>query len=143
MNYLLDTHAFIWAISEKEKLSSIVKRTIEDQYNNIFVSAITFWEISLKFAIGKLDINGVSPEMLPEIALQSGFQLYRERIMIPAYLIHCDGISKVIKAPKAEYAFCFEPTMVSFWKRFLPENWHSFEVFDIILGKWICGSMRA
>ena len=50
MNYLLDTHTFIWTISEKGKLSPAVKQTIEDPLNNIFVSAITFWEISLKFS---------------------------------------------------------------------------------------------
>jgi PIN domain nuclease of toxin-antitoxin system len=75
MNYLLDTHTFIWTISEKGKLSAIVKQTIENPSNNIFVSAITFWEISLKFSIGKLDLEGISPESLPEVAVQSGFQL--------------------------------------------------------------------
>ena len=75
MNYLLDTHTFIWTISEKGKLSSIVKQTIENPTNNIFVSAITFWEISLKFSIGKLELKGISPENLPEVAVQSGFRL--------------------------------------------------------------------
>jgi PIN domain nuclease of toxin-antitoxin system len=75
MNYLLDTHAFIWAISEKSKLSQQVRLTLENPANTIYVSAVTFWEISLKFSIGKLNIDGISPEALPELALQLGFEL--------------------------------------------------------------------
>jgi len=77
MNYLLDTHAFIWSLSEKDKLSSTVKQILENPANNIFVSSITFWEISLKFSIGKLDIKGISPETLPELAIDMGFQLIK------------------------------------------------------------------
>jgi len=75
MNYLLDTHAFIWAISEKSKLSQQVRLTLENPANIIYISAVTFWEISLKFSIGKLNIDGISPGALPELALQLGFEL--------------------------------------------------------------------
>lgn len=75
MNYLLDTHAFIWALTDKSKLSSLVQQTIENADNTIFVSSITFWEISLKSSIGKLKLEGVLPDTLPKLALQTGFQL--------------------------------------------------------------------
>jgi PIN domain nuclease of toxin-antitoxin system len=73
MNYLLDTHAFIWTLLQKERLSDYVQEVIEDPDNEIIVSAISFWEISLKYALGKLDIKGFSPEDLPGFAAQSGF----------------------------------------------------------------------
>lgn len=75
MNYLLDTHTFIWAITEKKQLSAPVRRTLEDNSNHIFVSAISFWEISLKYALGKLTISGFTPEELPALATASGFDL--------------------------------------------------------------------
>jgi PIN domain nuclease of toxin-antitoxin system len=75
MNYLLDTHAFIWALTYKSKLSLLVQQIIENADNNIFVSSITFWEISLKSSIGKLKLEGVLPDALPKLALQTGFQL--------------------------------------------------------------------
>jgi len=75
MNYLLDTHAFIWALSEKSKLSQHVRLTLENPANTIYASAVTFWEISLKFSIGKFNIDGIPPEALPELALQLGFEL--------------------------------------------------------------------
>lgn len=75
MNYLLDTHTFIWAISERKKLSANVLNELDNNDNSIFVSAISFWEIALKFSIGKLQIAGSLPENLPELALKTGFQL--------------------------------------------------------------------
>lgn len=75
MNYLLDTHTLIWVISEKDKLSTRVTRTFADPANTFFVSAISFWEIALKFSSGKLDIEGIFPEEVPMLATQSGFKL--------------------------------------------------------------------
>jgi PIN domain nuclease of toxin-antitoxin system len=75
VNYLLDTHTLIWVISEREKLSVRVKETLNSPNNIFFVSAISFWEIALKFSTGKLGINGILPEELPGLSLKSGFQL--------------------------------------------------------------------
>lgn len=75
MNYLLDTHTFIWSITEKSRLSPIVKQTLENANNSIFVSAVNLWEISLKVSLGKLKLQGMLPEELPKLTLQTGFQL--------------------------------------------------------------------
>jgi len=74
VKYLLDTHAFIWSIAEREKLSSTVKQILDNNDNSIFVSAVTFWEISLKFSNGKLNIKGVLPSELPGLSSETGFQ---------------------------------------------------------------------
>jgi PIN domain nuclease of toxin-antitoxin system len=75
MNYLLDTHTLIWSITEKGKLSESVTRALGNAANSIFVSSITYWEISLKFCSGKLKLQGFLPEDMPELSLQLGFQL--------------------------------------------------------------------
>ena len=75
MNYLLDTHTLIWAITEKRRLSALARQTIENTDNVILVSAISFWEISLKSSINKLEITGFLPENLPELSTKSGFDL--------------------------------------------------------------------
>ena len=75
MNYLLDTHTLIWTISDRSKLSQIARKAIDDTDNSIFVSSISFWEIALKFSIGKLGINGILPEELPELTVKTGFEL--------------------------------------------------------------------
>jgi len=75
MNFLVDTHVLIWSIGSSEKLSVKVKHVLEDPNNNIFVSAISFWEISLKYALGKFPLNGLTPDDLPKLSTEIGFKL--------------------------------------------------------------------
>ena len=75
MSYLLDSHTLIWSILDQEKLSAKVRSILEDTDNRILVSAVSFWEISLKYALGKLNLQGIGPEQLPELAKQTGFEL--------------------------------------------------------------------
>jgi PIN domain nuclease of toxin-antitoxin system len=75
MKGLMDTHCFIWTLLDAHKLSKKAASFIENPENEIFVSAINFWEISLKFSLGKLELNGLVPEDLPELALQTGLEI--------------------------------------------------------------------
>ena len=75
MSYLLDAHTFLWAIAEPTRLSDKVRDILEDAKNEVFVSAVTFWEISLKFGLGKLQLSGAVPNDLPGLALDAGFSL--------------------------------------------------------------------
>ena len=54
MNYLLDTHVFLWFIGAPEKLSSEAIDSIRNPRNAVFVSAVTAIEIAIKTALGKL-----------------------------------------------------------------------------------------
>lgn len=73
MNYLLDTHTLIWSIVYPDKLSPQVKKIIRSTDNSSWVSAVTFWEIALKFAIGKLNLKGTTPDELYEYSTSAGF----------------------------------------------------------------------
>ena len=75
MSYLLDSHTFLWALLDRKKLSLKVSDLLEDATNRVFISSVSFWEISLKYRLGKLDLTGVSPEVLPVLAQESGFDL--------------------------------------------------------------------
>jgi PIN domain nuclease of toxin-antitoxin system len=75
MNCLLDTHAFLWALFDRSQLSGTATSAILDSENTIYVSVITFWEISLKYNLGKLSLSNVLPEELPEYAEKSGFEI--------------------------------------------------------------------
>jgi len=75
MDYVLDTHVLIWALFDSKKLSKKVKNIILNPDNNIYVSIISFWEISLKVNLGKISFKDVSPEELPEYAEKSGFEI--------------------------------------------------------------------
>lgn len=75
MNYLIDTHVFIYSLFNSTLLSKKAKGVILDKENTIFVSIITFWEISLKFNLGKLALEKVLPDDLPDYAVKSGFEI--------------------------------------------------------------------
>ncbi len=70
--YLLDTHSFLWSIFETSRLSIPVRSILSNGKNTIYVSAVSFWEISLKFGLGKLELEN-TPEQLPALAKQMGF----------------------------------------------------------------------
>ncbi|QOI97287.1 MAG: type II toxin-antitoxin system VapC family toxin [Flammeovirgaceae bacterium] len=63
MNYLLDTHIFLWALISPAKLSERCKEILM-HYEEVYISPIVFWEISLKYALGKITLKGVKPEDL-------------------------------------------------------------------------------
>lgn len=72
---LLDTHSFLWAVAAPEKLSAKMRGVIADPGNEIHVSTVSFWEIALKFSLGKLQITGCSPEDLVGIGRQMGLTI--------------------------------------------------------------------
>jgi len=72
-DHLIDTHVFIWAVSEPDKLSGLARDTLQDPRARTFVSAISACEIALKHRLGKLGeaagwVNGMS-----RLIEQSGF----------------------------------------------------------------------
>jgi len=75
MSYLLDTHTLIWSILERGKLSDKVRETLEDIENTALVSCVAFWEISIKFSLGKLALSGLKPEELRDLSIETGFEL--------------------------------------------------------------------
>ena len=54
MRYLLDTHTFLWFLTDDKRLSSRAKGIIEDINNVIFLSSASVWELSIKSSIGKI-----------------------------------------------------------------------------------------
>jgi PIN domain nuclease of toxin-antitoxin system len=62
VNYLLDTHILLWLRLSPEKLSPEHKKIIESSENEKFVSSISHWEISLKYALGKLELGSHTPD---------------------------------------------------------------------------------
>ena len=54
MKALLDTHTFIWWANDDPSLSAAARNAIGDRTNEIFLSAVSTWEMAIKIAIGKL-----------------------------------------------------------------------------------------
>ena len=56
MKLLLDTHTFLWWITDDQKLSGRAREIISDGSNELFLSAATGWEIAIKVQIGRLKL---------------------------------------------------------------------------------------
>ena len=57
MRLLLDTHTFIWYVTDNPRLSANVKRLIEDENNEKLVSIASIWEMAIKHSIGRLNFS--------------------------------------------------------------------------------------
>jgi PIN domain nuclease of toxin-antitoxin system len=55
MRLLLDTHALIWFLEGSKSLGREASRAIEEQSNDVLVSAVSAIEVTNKFRTGKLD----------------------------------------------------------------------------------------
>ena len=75
MNLLLDTRGFLWSLFTPDKLSEAAIHEIKSPDNDVAVSVVTFWEISLKYALGKLKLTGVKPEELPDFTGQMNIDI--------------------------------------------------------------------
>ncbi|GBU21016.1 hypothetical protein R80B4_00903 [Fibrobacteres bacterium R8-0-B4] len=62
MNYLVDTHVLLWSFLETNKLSREIISVLLDETNEIYYSPISLWEISIKYGLKKLSLNGGTPE---------------------------------------------------------------------------------
>jgi PIN domain nuclease of toxin-antitoxin system len=79
---LLDTHAFLWWISDDPRLSEKAREIIADGRNELFFSAASGWEISIKAGLGRLKVAGDLQRFIAD-------QLSRNAIkVLPIYLSH-------------------------------------------------------
>lgn len=56
MKLLLDTHVFLWLISDDPRLRSSVRQTISDSSNAVYLSVVSIWEAAVKHAIRRLPL---------------------------------------------------------------------------------------
>ena len=57
MRFLIDTHTFLWFVTNDSKLSNYALGLIEDESNQALLSVASLWEMAIKFSIGKLKLH--------------------------------------------------------------------------------------
>ena len=67
---LLDTQALLLALDDDPNLSPVARNAIVDPANDVFVSAVSIWEIAIKRTLGKLK----APDGLAALVEELGFQ---------------------------------------------------------------------
>ena len=75
MEYLIDTHVFIWALMDTKKFSKKTFEILENENNTIYISSMSFWKIAIKCQSKKLELRGINVLQLPHIAKQFNFSI--------------------------------------------------------------------
>ena len=57
MRLLLDTHILLWWLADDRKLTRSARTIIANPDNDVLVSAASLWEISIKVALGRLEVE--------------------------------------------------------------------------------------
>jgi PIN domain nuclease of toxin-antitoxin system len=72
---MLDTHTLLWSIGNSKELSPLMFDYISDSRNEVFVSAVSLWEIALKCSIGKLTLDFEVDEIPELCSIHNGYTL--------------------------------------------------------------------
>ncbi len=75
MNILVDTQAIIWYAENNLALTSNARQAMDDVSNTCYVSMASFWEMSIKINLGKLNVKGLSLEEFILEVEENGFSV--------------------------------------------------------------------
>jgi len=87
MKLLIDTQVFVWLTNEDKKLGAETLRTLQDVSNQLYISYFSFFELTIKASIGKLDYDNSIlrdlPKMgieliMPDTAVLSGYKIFNQ-----------------------------------------------------------------
>lgn len=90
MRALLDTSAFLWFITDSDRLGINARRYIADLNNELILSAASLWEIAIKTSLGKLELLSPFDQLIPE---------HLEKNSIDVLSIELSHLSKIIQLP--------------------------------------------
>ena len=75
MKILIDTNILLFILFDDAKLSKKEIEIISDDNNEIIVSSISLFEISLKYSINKLELNNITPDKIPDLLISNGYMI--------------------------------------------------------------------
>ena len=106
MNLLLDTHISLWAITDDPKLPKKARQMITSVSHEIFISAASIWEISIKHSLGRNHMP-ISGNQALAYFQEAGYRLLPITPEHAAYvetlpLLHADPFDRILIA-QAQY----------------------------------------
>ena len=57
MRLLLDTHVLLWWLADDRKLTRAARAIIANPDNEVLVSSASLWEIAIKAALGRIEVE--------------------------------------------------------------------------------------
>ena len=74
MRLLLDTCTFLWIVGGSSELSSRAREVFADPSNEVFLSAVSAWEIAVKHRLGRLPLPAPPDEFVPAQRVAHGLE---------------------------------------------------------------------
>ena len=74
MTLLMDTHVFLWWITDQPRVSPTARNAISDPDNRVLLSAASGWEIAIKSALGRLELPAPPAKFIPQQMRQNSFE---------------------------------------------------------------------
>ncbi|QTR51640.1 type II toxin-antitoxin system VapC family toxin [Candidatus Thiothrix anitrata] len=90
MRLLLDTCTFLWLITDDNSLSQQARDVFQDPHNEVFLSAVSLWEITVKYQLGKLPLPEHPRHYIPR---------KRQQHQIESLSLHEDAIQHLANLP--------------------------------------------
>ena len=75
MNFLLDTHTFLWLDNPSHLLPERVIAIIKNDDTRLFLSYVSIWEIMIKAGVGKMELRLPLDELIQEQVVTNRLQL--------------------------------------------------------------------
>lgn len=103
MNILIDTHIFIWLFGQPSRISTNVLNLLKSQNNSVYLSAVSSWEIAIKYGNGKLQLPDKPEIFIPNRIKKANFkslEITHEHALAVADLpnIHKDPFDRLLIA---------------------------------------------
>jgi PIN domain nuclease of toxin-antitoxin system len=88
MRLLLDTHTFLWYITDDPRLRDSCAEAIQAESNEVFLSVVSVWEALAKHQLGKLPLPSPADEYLRDRREQHGIATLPFDEPSLTYLLH-------------------------------------------------------
>ncbi|MBM4318533.1 MAG: type II toxin-antitoxin system VapC family toxin [Deltaproteobacteria bacterium] len=72
MRILLDTHVWLWLLSQPSRISPAARKLLADPANPLLLSSASSWEISIKYRLGRLPLPEAPARFIPKRLLRDG-----------------------------------------------------------------------
>lgn len=100
MEYLLDTHTFLWFINGDDQISQKAKNAIADPEAMKYISIASLWEIAIKVNLKKLSLDMAYADLRQQV-IGNGFEILpitfeHTTILVGLELHHRDPFDRII-----------------------------------------------
>ena len=130
MKILLDTHIFLWAITDDSRLTRRQQQIFSDEHNDLFLSVASVWEIVIKVAVGKLPLPQPSVAYVERHLKKNQIKLLPLRLphlsaLESVPLLHRDPFDRILVAQaqvEGMPILSVDPLISQYGLKVLPEN---------------------